>query len=127
MSFSVFVSHVYEDNAARARLDAWAQAGRLGADVVITGESEDVRVHGASAIRAHLNPKVQGASAVLVLLGDDTHNHAWVEHEVQYARSVRKLVVPVRLPGTRGALPHNLRDLTPVTFEPEAIRRALGR
>lgn len=126
MPKSLFVSHVYEDLGARDTIRTWALRGLLGPDVVVTGESEDVRHLGRGAIRSHLNPKLTGAAAVLVLVGDDTHNHAWVDYEVQHALSARKLVVPVRLLGTMGAGPASLRGRPTVPFDPTAIRAALG-
>jgi hypothetical protein len=105
MTTSVFVSHVYEDLRTRDSISAWAQGGQLGPNVVVTGESEDVRAKGDAAVRAHLSPKLQGASAVLVLVGNDTHNHRWIEYEIQHALSNHKLVVLVRIPNTTGAPP----------------------
>ena len=125
MPKSVFVSHVYEDMAARNNLITWAQRGLLGPDVVITGESEDVRQHGQRAIQSHLSPKLQGAAAVIVLVGNDTHNHRWIEYEAQHALSNRKLVIPVRIPGTTGAAPPVIARLPMVTMDPTAIAQAL--
>ena len=126
MSRSLFISHVYEDLSARDSLLKWAESGRLGDSVVAAGESKDVRHLGHQAILDELNPKLHGASAVVVLIGNDTHNHHWVEHEASYALNVNKVVVAVRIPQTSGAPPPCLRDQTLVVFEPDAIRRALG-
>jgi len=126
MPASIFISHVYEDLKSRDQIQVWANQGLLGPNVVITGESEDHRQGGSNAIREHLNTKLQGASAVLVLVGNDTHNHKWVDHEAQYGRSNHKRVVPVRIQGTTGGLPPAVADLQPVAMDPTAIRRALG-
>jgi len=120
----VFVSYVYEDKAHRDTLEQWARDGRLG-NVQVTGESKDVRQGGAGAIRGHISPSLQGASALLVLVGSDTHNHDWVQYEVAHVQSARKPVFVVRVPGTTGAAPPSARGLQQVTFEPSAIRRAL--
>lgn len=126
MPASLFVSYVYEDARYRDAIRGWAMQGLLGRDVVVTGESEDVRPQGQGAIRGHLSPKLQGASAVLVIVGNDTHNHAWVEYEAQHALSSGKRLIVVRVPGTRGAAPPNLRGRAEVAMEPGAIRVALG-
>jgi len=73
MPKSVFVSHVYEDLAARDMVRSWSSSGLLGPGVVITGESRDVRQLGASAIRARLSPRLTGAAAALVLVGNNSH------------------------------------------------------
>lgn len=125
MPSSVFLSNVYEDRQASATIQAWCNAGKLGSNVVITGESADVRQGGDAAIRAHLAPKIRGASVVLVLIGNDTHNHPWVEYEAQFAQSHHVRVIPVRIPGTTGAAPSNLRWASEVAMEPGAIRKAI--
>ena len=126
MAFSVFVSHVYEDRQVLESLRAWVRQGLLGPGVVLTGETEDVRQAGSTGIRRHLSPKLQGASAVIVLVGNDTHSHTWVSYEAQHALSNRKRVVAVRIPNTTGALPDAVAHLDLVAMNPTAIRRALG-
>jgi hypothetical protein len=127
MPMSVFISHVFEDLSSRDKIHEWSRQGKLGANVVIIGESADVRQHGHSAIRNQLSPKLTGAGAVLVLVGDDTHNHSWVDYEVNHALSSRKKVVAVRLAGTTGAGPVSVRSLGLVAFDPAAIAAALNR
>lgn len=125
MPMSVFVSHVYEDRAARTQLERWADAGRLGPGVVITGESVDSRQEGTRAIRRHLSPLLTGAGVVLVLVGADTHSSHWVGYEVQHAMSQRKAVLAVRVPGTTGAPPAPLQGGRVVELEARAVRDAL--
>lgn len=126
MPHSLFISHVFEDARYRDIIRAWAAQGSLGREVVVTGESADVRQGGEAAIRAHLAPKLRGASAVLVLLGADTHNHPWVEYEAQFAQSHNVRVFLVRIPNTRGAAPPNLRWQSELAMDPATIRAALG-
>ena len=127
MAYSLFISHVYEDMRARDSVGRWARDGLLGAGVVVTGESEDHRPWGHGAIRKHISPKLRGASAVVVLVGNDTHNHHWVAYEAQHALSDGKKVVVARIPGTTGAVPEVLRSLREIPLDPTALRRALGR
>lgn len=126
MPNNVFVSHVYEDLGARRAIGSWASQGLLGSGVVIIGESEDVRLHGERAVRNHLHPKLTEAGSLIVLVGNDTHNHRWIEYEAQHALSARKRVVPVRITGTTGAAPAILAGLAFVQMTPAAIRAALG-
>ena len=125
MSQSLFVSYVYEDKRFFDEVRAWATRGALG-DVTVTGEAADVRQDGAAAIEAHLKPKIQGATAVLVLVGNDTHNHDWVRRELAWATSANKRVLAARLPGTTGALPLGFTHRHPLPFDPSSIRKVLG-
>lgn len=126
MPTSIFVSHVYEDLNARDTIRNWAAQGLLGPNVHVTGESEDVRQAGYGAIRNHLSPLLQHASAVVVLIGNNTHNHGWIEYEAQHALSARKRVVPMRIPNTTGAAPGVLGGLGLLPMTYSALRLALG-
>jgi hypothetical protein len=121
---SVFVSCVHEDGHRIAKIQKWADEGRLG-EVVITHETEDKRQQGKEAIRQHIKAKIQGAAVILVLIGQDTHNHDWIEVEVELANSFHKEIVCVRVPDTTGATPSLLSNKKMIAFEPEAIKRAI--
>lgn len=125
MSKSVFVSHIYEEKPYKDKLTRWANDRRLG-NVVITGETHDVRQGGHRAITQHLSPRLKGAGALLVLVGDDSHDRPWLDYEVQHASSHHKRIVVVRIPGTDGAAPRAVRGYGEVAFEPSAIRYALA-
>jgi hypothetical protein len=45
---------------------------------------------GYNAIRNHIQPEVEGASAVLVLLGQDTQNHDWIRAGLELANSFKR-------------------------------------
>jgi hypothetical protein len=122
---SVFVSYKYEDKKWKDDLEKFAKDGRLGENVVITGETEDVRPNGTNAIRSHINPKITGATNVIVLVGNDTHNSSGVEREIQSAKSQQKKIIAIKIPGTMGAVPKSLGSQNLVPFEPNAIKKAL--
>lgn len=120
----VFVSYVFEDKLSKDRIEAWAAAGQFGR-VRIIAEARDLRAAGDAAVRAVLRPKLQGAAALLLLVGNDTHNHHWVDYEVDVMQSARKPVVVVRVPGTTGAAPFSARHFPVVDLRADAIREAL--
>jgi hypothetical protein len=123
---SVFISFVLEDKAHFETVQQWAAAKKLGPDVVVIGETKDVRQDGEAAIRNHLKPRIEGSSAVLLLLGSDTHNHDWVRYELSVATSFHKKIVVVRIPRTSGAAPAGFQQLKEVPLDPGAIRNALA-
>jgi hypothetical protein len=126
MSASLFVSFVYEDKLHFDRVKQWAEDGKLGSGLVITGETKDVRQGGDAAIREHIKPRVEGSSAVLLLLGSSTHNHEWVKYELSVAVSFHKRVIVARIPGTSGAAPEGFRNLGEIALDPSAIKAALA-
>ena len=101
---SFFVSYVYEDRAYRDQLVDWSRQGLLGGWQPVY-EMEDMRPGGWRAVQRYLSPLIRECSAIVVLVGDDTHNHDAIAYEVQNARSHGIPVVSVRLPQTRGAAP----------------------
>ncbi len=125
-SRSVFVSYKYEDKYYKDTIKQWELDGRLGPYVVITGESEDVRINGHNSIKNHLAPKLQGMDTLLVIVGQDSHNRPWVDYEVHYAKTHNRKIVAIRIPGTTGATPFEMRDIPIITFEPDALNRALN-
>ncbi|WP_164015229.1 TIR domain-containing protein [Pyxidicoccus trucidator] len=126
MPQSIFLSYVYEDHNHRDDVIRWCQGGRLGSNMVTVTESEDVRHLGQTAIENHLKPKIRGASIVLCLVGQNTHNHDWVRYELAVATSLNKRVFLARIPGTTGAPPQGFGQLLPIPLNPEAIAKALA-
>jgi hypothetical protein len=122
----VFVSYVFEDKKHRNDVAQWGSERKLGQDIVTIAEFADQRQQGEAAIEAHLKPRIRGAAAVLALIGDNTHNHAWVRYELQVAASLNKTIILARIPDTTGAAPEGFRDRTIIALDPSAIKKALG-
>jgi hypothetical protein len=124
MSKSIFISCVFEDAHRIKSIEKWAADKRLG-NVAITHETEDKRQLGKDAIKQHIKNKVQGATFVLVLIGQDTHNHAWIEAEVELANSFHKEIVCMRVPQTTGSVPSLLARKRVIAFDPDALKKIL--
>ncbi|RKH71733.1 TIR domain-containing protein [Corallococcus interemptor] len=125
MPHSVFISYVFEERPYKDKVASWIEGLRLGSNVVVTYERADVRQQGEQEIRNHLRPLIQGCAAVFVLVGDTSHSRKWIDYEVSVARSLHKIVIPIRIPGTRGGLPREIQNEHEVVFEPNAIANAL--
>ena len=126
MSKSIFVSVVHEDSHRIDSLKKWAEQNRLG-DVVITHESEDKRHIGKAAVKQHIDAKIKGAAIILAFIGDDTHNHEWIEAEIELANSYHKEIICVRIPQTTGAVPPMLNKYKLVNFDPDSLKRVIEK
>ena len=126
MTACIFVSYVFEDRSHFELVKRWAAEGRLGTNITMIGETEDARQRGENAVRNHLRPRIQGASAVLLLVGQDTHNHDWVHYELQVATSFNKKIVAARIPGTTGTLPKGFHLLSVIPLNPDTLKNALA-
>lgn len=124
MSKSIFISCVYEDSHRIDSIKKWATDGRLG-NVVITHETEDKRGLGKEAIKQHIKSKIQGAACIFVLIGQDTHNHDWIQAEVELANSFHKEIICIRVPNTTGSIPKLLEGSRLLSFNPDSINQAL--
>lgn len=124
MSKSIFISCVHEDSHRINSIKSWASQNRLG-NVVITSETEDNRHIGVEAIKKHIQSKIQGAAVVLVLIGQDTHNHDWIQAEVELANSFHKDIICARIPNSTGAVPPILRNHKLINFDPDSIRNVI--
>jgi hypothetical protein len=125
MSSSIFLSYVHEDRKHRDDIAQWAKDGKLGKNVTATMERGDFRQHGEAAIKAHLKPLINGASAVVVLIGNNTHNHDWVGWELAVATSLNKKVILARIPGTTGAAPADFKHLPIIVLDPSSLVKTL--
>lgn len=75
-------------------------------------ESEPNKAHNEDYIKyGILQPAIDWAGTVVVLIGKETHNSKWVDWEIEYALKNGKKVVGVFLPGAIDAvLPDALKD-----------------
>jgi len=124
MSKSIFISCVHEDSHRINNIKNWAEQKRLG-DVVITFETEDKRHIGVDAIKQHIRDKIEGAAVILILIGQDSHNHDWIKAEAELANSFHKQIICVRITNTSGAVPLILKNYKVINFDPDAIKNAI--
>lgn len=117
---SIFISRLYEDKKHADNLKKWQTRGLLDG-YTITFETKDLRNQGENAIKEYLKRKVNGATALLVLVGDDTHNHKWIKYEVDLANSYHKKVFWMRIPNTTGAKPAILNNAKELEYNANQI------
>ena len=126
MPRQVFVSYPYDDaRNLRGQLERWEQDGTLGNNT-LRGENEDVRFRGEAAIRAHLRSRMKLCSAMIVLVGDNSHGRKWLDYEAAIASSEQMKIVVVRIPRTSGAAPALLRSLPETSWRADSIVYALS-
>jgi hypothetical protein len=127
MPRSIFLSCVFENSKHRDDVVRWVKEGKLGKDIVAITEREDRRVQGEAAIVNHLKPLINGSAAVVMLVGQDTHNHEWVRYEAKVATSLNKKIILARIPGTTGAVPEDFKHLPIVALDPNSLAKALSQ
>lgn len=126
MSRSIFISYVYEDKKHRDLLKDWCNKKLLGENIQITFERGDYRTKGEAAIKTEILSMIQGAAAVIFLIGQNTHNHPWVNYEVEAAISKNRKIILIRIPGTTGQRPKSLLKYSEIPLDVNKIKSALG-
>ena len=122
---SIFISHVYEDQEYVKKMKKWESNDLLNG-YTFTFETEDKRREGENAIKEYLKKKIEGAAIVLVLIGNDTHNHDWIKVEVELANNFNKKICCVRIPNTTGGKPDILKKFEELKFDPSDLLKTLN-
>lgn len=126
MARPLFVSYVTEDKNWLSQLRDWSRQRLLG-DFEIDAFDEKLHPTLDSEIKNQIKERIRKAAAVIVLVGDNTHNHDWIPIEVEIANSFPspRPVLAVRIPNTSGGLPKILGDKKLLDFKPEIIEGVL--
>lgn len=85
----------------------------------------DNKPYGCDAILNYIRPKIKGASAILILIGQDTHNHDWIRAEVELANNDHIKIIVASIPGTIGSTTPILSNKIIIAFDPNSIKKAL--
>ncbi|MEL6536070.1 MAG: TIR domain-containing protein [Bacteroidota bacterium] len=125
MSKSVFISFAGNDRHWVENIKSWNRAGYLGPGIHISAERNDFRSEGDARIKRELTQLIQGASVVLFLVGQDTHNRYWVDYEVMQAQQRGKRILAARIPNTTGGKPTALSRFSLFPLDPSTLRNYL--
>lgn len=126
MGKSIFISHVFEDNQYIGNLKDWSKDPEFGYDTIIA-EIQDTRDEGYEAIKKRILKKIKNCSAVIVLIGNDTHNKTWIKAEVEWAKSNKKKIVCVRIPNSTGGKPEIVNNYAVIDFDKKKVREELHK
>jgi hypothetical protein len=121
----VFISFDYEDIVSKKVVDNWVNQN-IGLDISFSSEEgHDYSNKGEKHIRNILRKKINASQAILVLVGDNTHNRPWVDYEIHHAKCQMKKVIWTQIPETTGAPPKEIRKLPFIEFNIRSIRDAI--
>ncbi len=109
MIIKIFLSYKWEDRESANGLEGLLNNPNNKYQHITEREHIDIRNKGENAVKNYLKGIISDCSALICLIGYDTHNATGVNYELEVARSLRKKVIPVRIPQTTGGLPHLLK------------------
>lgn len=128
---NVFISHVHEDDELLPKLkDLIANAGMEARDGSITSDKPNEAQSAEYIKRAILEPRIQWAGTLVVLITHDTADSWWVNWEIKRATELGKNVVGVYAHGATDAdIPEELQkcgDAAIVGWQGERVVRAIN-
>ncbi len=109
MIIKIFLSYKWEDRERANGLEGLLNNPNNKYQQVTEREHIDMRNKGENAVKNYLKGIISDCSALICLIGDDTHNATGVSYELEVARSLGKKIIAVRIPQTIGGLPQLLK------------------
>lgn len=109
---NIFIAHRHEDDQLVGDLKTMlAATGSQIRDSSITTENPN-QAHNEEYIRSLIRDRIEWAGKVIVIVSPETHQHEWVDWEIEYAKKFPdKKVIGVWAPGTTTEnLPEELED-----------------
>lgn len=108
---NIFISHVHEDDDLLPKLkDLIGRAGMEVRDGSINSEKPNEATNEEYIKQQYLQPRIDWASTLVVLITQDTAQSWWVNWEIQYAVEQGKSVVGVFAQGATDAdIPEELQ------------------
>lgn len=98
MAKSVFYSFYYDQD--HWRVQQIVNMGAVEGQQILNAQKwEEVKRQGDAAIKKWIHEQMAYKSAVVVLIGAETANRPWVQHEIAHAWDNRKPLVGVRIHG----------------------------
>jgi MTH538 TIR-like domain (DUF1863) len=128
MSFKVFISYRFSDAEIARTVEVFFH----GLNGLVPGTPKFVYVSEPSSeedIMQAIRRVMEMCQAVLLVVGDDSHNGPWIEYEIDSARQLKLPLVAIQLPNSRGALPQRVRnstDVQHVRWDQKALASALN-
>jgi len=123
---NIFISYKYENRKNLNDLKSFMLNPQPNFGHYPIMERDDVREQGKEEIKKYLRPLLKKAEILICLVGKDTHSSPWVKYEINVAKSQKKPVIPVRIPGTSGGIPASIKSLIEIDFDPKAIQDAIN-
>lgn len=90
-------------------------------------EKKDLRYKGEKKWKSYIRGMIRECDALICLIGKDTHSAPGVKYELEVAISLKKKIIPLRIPGTSSGTPPLISDLDIINWDTQEINDELSR
>jgi hypothetical protein len=116
MKKKIFLSYVNEDSECLTTIFNWKNQDKklevdFNADVLIVDDNNNKTIKTQQEIISLLKPLIDSSNAILILVGNDTHNKTWIEWEYNYAQNKKLKIGLMRVPNSTGSIPPLVPEL----------------
>ena len=121
MARRVFFSFHYDNDINRSMTvrNSWVIQGKEAAGFIDKAEFEQIKRQGESAIHRWIDRQLDGTSVTVVLIGSETLNRPFVQHEIRKSINRGNAVIGVYI--------HNLKDMrTKKTSQAGNVHTVIG-
>lgn len=126
----IFISYVSEDKGSMANVLQWTKDDPLikvkfNSDKLLIDKFKEHKQLTEPIITKELAELIDQSSAILILVGNDTHNKPWIEWEYNYAQNHNLKVGLMRVPNSTGASHPLLPNLPIEKFKLKSLKKMI--
>ncbi|MCC6373074.1 MAG: TIR domain-containing protein [Bacteroidia bacterium] len=123
MKKKVFISYEFGDASFAGVVKQWLY--EIGAEPLLI-KRKDITPETAKESEKAILEYISEASLMLVLVGNNVHNSAWIAYEVDVAQSKQTPIRWVRLPNRSGAPPKELFNTAEALYKKGTLHQLLN-
>ncbi|MBN1215556.1 MAG: toll/interleukin-1 receptor domain-containing protein [Candidatus Lokiarchaeota archaeon] len=123
----IFLSYKYEDKSYADGMDGFLNNPNNKYRNLTEREEKDLRPRGENVWKNYLKDKIRRCNALICLIGNNTHNAQGVIYELEVANSLKKRIIPVRIPDTTGAAPQIIKKRKIISYNAREINNELSK
>jgi hypothetical protein len=106
----IFISYVKEDEHYLSTILNWKKQDQnlnieFITDRLLIKNPSDNSLKTKTEIEDLLKPLIDASNAILLLVGNDTHNKPWIEWEYNYAQNHKLKIALMQIPNSTGNKP----------------------
>jgi hypothetical protein len=126
MEQHIIISCVHEDKRYLAKIQKWASQGKLGGTIHVIPQDDDYfYLEDGSLDEERIVWALKNAALVVVMVGEDNHDHPWLDWEGEFCHQWGIKRVLLRIPYTTGGIPDEFKFLKEIAYNPNAIEKEL--